>query len=310
MDKNYLITIILNMLILLIAPFFVIGIIKKTKAFFAGRKGVSIFQPLWDFLRLFKKGQVISTTTSSIFRFAPAAVLATVIFAGLFTPMVGANSIIEIEGAFIIFSYILGLGKFFALISAMDTGSSFEGMGASREACFTTIVEPAFFIILASIIALSGNLTFKSLTTVIQYAGGFGVLIIILAVISLFVMLLTECSRVPVDDPTTHLELTMIHEVMILDNSGIDLALLTWGCGIKMVILASLIANLIIPQGLSFAISTLLFIVIIALIALITGIIESGIARFRMSHIFEFIFIMSSFALVIASLAAVKIYGV
>lgn len=310
MDKNYLITIILNMLILLIAPFFVIGIIKKTKAFFAGRKGVSIFQPLWDFLRLFKKGQVISNTTSGVFKFAPAVVLACVIFAGLFTPMINANSIIEIDGAFIIFSYILGLSKFFALISAMDTGSSFEGMGSSREACFTTIVEPAFFIILASIIALSGNLTFKSLTTVLQYAGGFGILIIILAVISLLVMLLTECSRVPVDDPTTHLELTMIHEVMILDNSGIDLAIFTWGCGIKMVIIASLIANLIIPSGLSFSISALLFLVLIALIALIIGIIESGIARFRMSHIFEFIFIMSSFALVIASLVAVKIYGV
>ncbi len=310
MDKNYLITIILNIFILLIVPFFVIGIIKKTKAFFAGRKGVSIFQPLWDFTKLFKKGLVLSTTTSGVFRFAPAVVLAATIFAGLFAPMIGGNSIIELQGAFIIFSYILGLGKFFALISAMDTGSAFEGMGASREACFTTIVEPAFFIILASFIALSGNLTFKSLSLILQNAGGFGILIIVLAIISLFVMLLTECSRVPVDDPTTHLELTMIHEVMILDNSGVDLALLTWGAGIKMVILASLIANLIIPSSLPLGYQIASFFGVIALIALVIGVIESGIARFRMSHIFEFIFVMSSFALVIASLTVVKIYGV
>ena len=145
MDKNYIISALLNIIILLILPFFTIGIIKKTKAFFAGRKGVSIFQPLWDFLRLFKKGQVISNTTSQVFKIAPVVVFATTLFAGLFAPMIGCYSIIEIEGAFVIFSYILGLGKFFSLIAAMDTGSSFEGMGASREACFTTIIEPAFF---------------------------------------------------------------------------------------------------------------------------------------------------------------------
>ena len=310
MDKNYIISALLNIIILLILPFFTIGIIKKTKAFFAGRKGVSIFQPLWDFLRLFKKGQVISNTTSQVFKIAPVVVFATTLFAGLFAPMIGCCSIIEIEGAFVIFSYILGLGKFFSLIAAMDTGSSFEGMGASREACFTTIIEPAFFIILASFIALNGNLTFKSLTGLLNASGGFGVLIIALSVVSLFIMLIVECARVPFDDPTTHLELTMVHEVMILDNSGIDLGILTWSAGMKMIILASLITNLIIPSSLSFGLSILAYILSMAFIALIIGVIESAIARFRMSHVFEFVFIMSSLALVVASLAVVKIYGV
>jgi len=309
MEKLTLFTTIFNISVLLLAPFFVTGIIKKTKAFWAGRKGVSIFQPLWDFTRLLKKNQVISLTTSWIFRFAPIVIFATTIFAGLFVPMLCGNSIINIEGAFIIFSYILGLGKFFALISAMDTGSSFEGMGASREACFTTIIEPAFFIILSSIIALTGNYSFKSLSMILTSVGTFGILIAVLAVIALFIMLLAECSRVPVDDPTTHLELTMIHEVMILDNSGQDLAVISWAAGIKMVILESLIANFIIPANISIWLSAILFLMILAFIAVIVGTLESAIARLRMSHVFEFIFSMSSFALIILSLVAIKIYG-
>lgn len=301
---------IVNILILLFAPFFVLGLIKKTKAFWGARKGVSIFQPLWDTIRLFKKKRVISSTTSWIFELAPIVVFASTLIAGLFAPMLFGSSIINIEAAFIIFAYILGLGKFFALISAMDTGSSFEGMGASREACFTTIVEPAFFIVLASSVVLSGNFNFSSITQIISNSGSYGVLIVIMAVIALFIMLLMEGCRVPVDDPTTHLELTMIHEVMILDNSGVDLALLTWAAGMKMVILIALIANLIIPQGLTYSLSALLFLLIAVVLALIIGTLESAIARLRMSHVFEFVFVMSSFALVVASLVAVKMYGV
>lgn len=306
-------TIIFNILVLLIAPFFILGVIKKTKAFWAGRKGVSIFQPYWDFIKLLKKDQVISETTSWIFRFSPIVIFATTVIAGLFAPMLCGNSIINIEGAFIIFSYILGLGKFFALISAMDTGSSFEGMGASREACFTTLIEPAFFIIMASIIALTNNYTFGCLNLILEKAGNFGILIAILAILALFIMLVTECSRVPVDDPTTHLELTMIHEVMILDNSGQDLAVITWSAGIKMVILEAIIANFILPTSLcstiGFGWSALAFIAVLGLIAMVVGTVESAIARFRMSHVFEFVFAMSSFALIILSLVAIKIYG-
>ena len=301
---------LLNILILLIAPFIMLGIIKKTKAFWAGRKGVSIFQPIYDTVKLFKKNRTISSTTSWIFNMSPVIVFVTVFFAGLFAPMFMNYSIINIEAAFVIFSYILGLGKFFALICAMDTGSSFEGMGASREACFTTIIEPAFFIILGSIVALSGNFTFGGLSQIISNSGSYGILIIIMAVLALLIMLLTECSRVPVDDPTTHLELTMIHEVMILDNSGVDLALLTWASGMKMVIFMSLIANLIIPYATDAKIAILAFLGIFIILSVAIGTIESAIARLRMSHVFEFIFVMSSFALVIASLIAVKIYGV
>lgn len=303
------IIIIVNILILLLMPFVMLGIIKKTKAFWCGRKGVSLFQPLFDFLRLIKKEPVYSNTTSFIFKLTPSIVLASVLFAGLFVPMVGGYSVINVGMGFIIFSYILGLGKLFSILSAMDTGSSFEGMGASREACFTTLIEPAFFIILASIFAIIGNFRFQSLNIFWLSKDITSLCIALLIVAALLIMLLVECSRVPVDDPATHLELTMIHEVMILDNSGIDLAFLTWASGIKMVLISSLIATVLVPFVIPYWSSLLLYLAVLVLIAFVVGTIESSIARLRMSHVFEFVFIMTAIALVILSLVSIKIYG-
>ena len=300
---------LLNLIILLFVPFLMMGVIKKTKAFWAGRKGVSLFQPLYDFIRLMKKDFVISRTTSVVFKIAPVVAISSVLAASLFVPMATGTALINIQAGIIIFAYVLGLGKFFSLISAMDTGSSFEGMGASREACFTTIVEPAFFMIIASIMALTENFTFTSLKGILENAGSYGILITIFAVVALFLMILIEGSRVPVDDPTTHLELTMIHEVMILDNSGSDLALFTWGNSIKMLLISSLIANILIPAHFSELASTALYLFIIFAISVIIGTVESGMARIRMSHVFEFVFIMSSFALVVLSLVVARMFG-
>lgn len=304
-----MLTKIINIIILLTIPFVFVGIINKTKAFWGGRKGASIFQPLYDFVRLMKKDLLINTSTSLVFKVAPIMTFVSIIFAGMFVPIISGKSIISFEGSFILFAYILALGKFFSLIGAMDTGSSFEGMGASREASFSTIVESAFFIIIASIIALSGNYTFESLSLFLQKADALGALIIGLSVISLFVMLLFEGCRVPIDDPDTHLELTMIHEVMILDNSGFDLGLILYGSAMKILIFASLISNLLIPTGLGLIPSLLWYLASILILAVIIGTIESSFARLRMSHVFEFIFAMSSLSLIILSLAAMKIYG-
>lgn len=300
---------LLNFIILLFVPFIMMGLIKKTKSFWGGRKGPSIWQPLHDFIRLIKKDFVISKTTSVVFKIAPVFAIATVLFASLFVPLASGSALINVEAGIIIFAYTLGLGKFMSLISAMDTGSSFEGMGASREACFTSIVEPAFFMLVASIMALTGNYTFDSLTQIMSNAGSYGVLIAFFAVVVLFIMILIEGSRVPVDDPATHLELTMIHEVMILDNSGSDLAIYTWANGIKMLLISSLIANIIIPSNISDWMSVILYLLIMCLISIIIGTVESGMARIRMSHVFEFIFIMSSLALVVLSLVAARMFG-
>ena len=165
---------LLNILILLIVPFIMLGVIQKTKAFWSGRKGVSILQPLWDFIKLMKKDAVYSKTTSWVFKMAPIISFASVIFAALFVPLANGQAVIDLQFSFIIFAYVLGLGKFFSLLGALDTGSSFEGMGASREACFSTIVEPAFFITMASVAALSQNYSFLSLKTIMEAAGVYG----------------------------------------------------------------------------------------------------------------------------------------
>ena len=300
---------LINIFILLLMPFIMLGVIKKTKAFWAGRKGVNILQPLWDFVRLMKKDVVYSSTTSGIFRFAPVALLSATIFAALFVPMANAVPMINVQFAFIIFAYTLGFGKFFSLLSALDTGSSFEGMGASREACFSTIVEPAFFITMGSLAALTQVNSFDSFKMILEKAGVYGILIIALVAFTLFVMLLIETCRVPFDDPTTHLELTMVHEVMILDNSGPDLGLITWASAIKLFIFEALIVNLILPVGLSTGLSIVLFLALTTLLSMIIGTLESAIARFRMTHLFEFIFMMTITALLVLALVTYRIYG-
>ncbi len=300
---------LINLIFILFFPFVMLGVIKKTKAFWGGRKGVRLMQPFYDFVRLLKKEPVVSSTTSFVFKLAPIIALATSITAGLFVPTILGYSIINMDFSFIIFAYILAFGKFFNVISAMDTGSSFEGMGASREACFTALIEPAFFIIMSSIGAVIGLHNFQALNIFLNNADIIGICIIILAIIALFIMMLTETSRVPVDDPATHLELTMIHEVMVLDNSGCDLAFLSWASAIKMVLISSLIGVLVIPFNLHPFISLPFYIGLLLVISFLIGTIESAIARFRMSHIFEFVFAMSAVALVILSLITIRIYG-
>lgn len=300
---------IIDIIALLVVPFLMIGVIKKTKAFWAGRKGVSILQPFHDFIRLMKKEAVYSNTTSWVFKLAPLITFSAIIFAALFVPLATGNAIINIPFAFVIFSYVLALGKFFSLIGALDTGSSFEGMGASREACFSTIVEPAFFIAMGSITALTKIDSFENLKMIMENSGAYGILIIALLAVTLFIMLLIEGCRVPVDDPATHLELTMIHEVMILDNSGVDLGFITWGSAIKMFLLESLIASLIIPSGLALSITIPAFLGIIFLLSVIIGTVESTMARFRMTHVFEFVFVMSITALLVLTLVTYGIYG-
>ena len=304
-----MLNIILNIISIIFLPLLTIGLIRKVKAFWQGRKGANIIQPFWDIIKLFKKETIYSTSTSWIYRLTPVIMLAGVIFASLFVPIITGRAIIDIPFSFVIFSYILGFSKFFSLISALDCASSFEGMGASREACFSTIVEPAFFILMGTIVAITKINTFENLKLILINSEVYGYLIIFLAVICLFIMLLVEGCRVPVDDPNTHLELTMIHEVMILDNSGVDLAFITLSSAIKMFLIESLIANLLIPLNLTLWITILLFLILIFIQAIIIGTIESIIARLRMSHVFEFIFIMSITSLLVLVLVVYKIYG-
>lgn len=281
---------ILNIILMLVLPLPYIGILNRTKALWGGRKGAPILQPIYDIIRLMKKREIISISTSPVFTFAPFISLACVIFAGLLVPMTGYASVFSFEGSFILFAYIMGLGKFFNIIAALDTASSFEGMGASREAFFTIIPEPAFFMIFGSISIFSGFLTFEDIFTMHNSGFATGTLITMLVVIVLFIMLLVEGSRIPVDDPNTHLELTMIHEVMILDNSGPQLGLIQYASAIKMLLYSTLIMGFIIPPGLPLFYNIPAYIAGVFTVALAVGTVESMVARFRIVRVPDFIF--------------------
>jgi formate hydrogenlyase subunit 4 len=299
---------VINISLLLILPFLFLGFINRIKSRWAGRQGPSIIQPFRDFMRLMKKGEVISTTTSFVFRIAPSVSFAAIISAGFIAPLASGKSLLSFEGDFILFAYLLGIGKFLTVVGAMDTGSSFEDMGASREVSFSALVEPAFFMIIGSLALLSGVLTFEKIFSITRY-GDMGTIVLPLGVIALFIMLLAEGCRVPVDDPNTHLELTMIHEVMVLDNSGPDMGYIMYAAGMKMVIIGGLIANLIIPNGIPMWASVISFIAIEAALAVIIGTIESVMARLRMTHVPQFLLFMTAVSVIVISTVILFITG-
>ncbi len=287
-----------SLLFILLVSLFFPGVIVRTKSLFSGRKGPGLFQPMKDIIRLWKKGSVFSTTTSLIFQIAPSACFASVLMAILMIPHGNNPGLISFNGDFILFAYVLAFGKFLMIVSALDTGSSFEGMGASREALFSMLVEPAFFILIGSFALFTGQTSFHDIFSALHYGSHISYLLGLLATFVLALIAMIENSRMPVDDPKTHLELTMIHEVMILDNSGFDLGLIMYANHLKFAMYGALIANFFIG-ALSFQFSVPMFIMIQFLFAVTVGIIESFMARFRMGHNPQFIFILTSVSLLI-----------
>ena len=223
------------------------GIILRVKSIASGRKGPGIMQPWKNILLLLRKGSVFSTTTSFIFRLAPVVYLSTILCALLLLPFPAMPSMFGFNGDFILFAYLLALGKFLFILGALDTGSSFEGMGANREALYSMLAEPAFFILLGTLALLTGNTSMQQIFESFRFAGHNSFIIGFIAVYLLIQIAMIENSRMPVDDPKTHLELTMIHEVMILDHSGFDLALLHIGTALKFAMYGLLIANFLVP---------------------------------------------------------------
>ena len=237
----------IGFLLAIVTAFFFPGIILRVKSLASGRKGPGILQPWKNILVLLRKGSVLSTTTSFIFRIAPAIYLSTVICAMLLLPFPGMPSIFGFNGDFILFAYLLALGKFLFILGALDTGSSFEGMGANREALYSMLAEPAFFILFGTLALLTGHTSMYQVFESFQFAGHNSFIIGFIAVYLLIQIAMIENSRMPVDDPKTHLELTMIHEVMILDHSGFDLALVHIGTALKFAMYGLLIANFLVP---------------------------------------------------------------
>jgi len=288
----------LSLVLILIASFFFTGVIIRVKSISSGRKGPGVFQPVKDVWRLFKKGSVYSKTTSFVFQIAPVIYFSSVVMAILVVPFGSTKGIISFDGDFIFFAYVLALGKFFSIISAMDTGSSFEGMGASREALYSMFAEPAFFILLGSFALLTGHTSFFEIFSTLHLGSYITYALGIMATFVLVMIAMIENSRMPIDDPKTHLELTMVHEVMILDNSGFDLGLILSSGYLKFAMYGTLIADLYIG-GLSMVWAIPAFLFIQFAFAVSVGLIESFMARFRMSHNPQFIFALSSVSLLI-----------
>ncbi|MEI6348093.1 MAG: NADH-quinone oxidoreductase subunit H [Bacteroidota bacterium] len=288
----------LSLLLIIVAALFFMGIVIRTKSIFSGRKGPGLFQPIKDVIRLFKKGAVYSETTSFVFQIAPTIYFSTVVMAALVVPFESTTGIISFNGDFIFFAYILALGKFFSIIGAMDTGCSFEGMGASREALYSMFAEPAFFILMGSLALLTGHTSFQEIFYTLHLGSYISYALASLATFVLLMIAMIENSRMPIDDPKTHLELTMVHEVMILDNCGFDLGLILTAGYLKFAIYGALIANLFIGS-IDYMFAIPLFFVIQLFMAITIGIIESFMARFRMNHNAQFIVVLSSVSLLI-----------
>jgi len=287
-----------SFLLILVASLFFMGFVIRTKSIASGRKGPGILQPMKDIIRLWKKGSVYSKTTSFIFQIAPTAYFTSVIMAILMIPHGSHPGFISFEMDFVMFAYILAFGKFFMIISALDTGSSFEGMGASREALFSMLVEPAFFILMGSFALFTGHTSFHSIFTTLHYGSQISYMLGALATFVFIMIAMIENSRMPVDDPKTHLELTMIHEVMVLDNSGFDLGVIMYTTNLKFAMYGAIISNFFIGV-LPLEYSIPLFLIIQLGFAIAVGFIESFMARFRMGHNPQFIFILTSVALLI-----------
>ena len=289
----------LSISVILLSAIFFPGVIVKTKAKFCGRKGPGILQPWFDIARLLRKGSVYSTSSSYIFQVGATVYTATVLVAALFIPFDQYPSLISFPGDFVMFAYLLGLGRFFIILSALDVSSGFEGMGANREAFYSMLAEPAFFILMGSLAMFTGYTSFNEIFANLHYDDYFAIIIAIIAGYVLANFTLVETSRLPVDDPLTHLELTMVHEVMVLDHSGFDLGLIKIANNIKFVLFSTLSASCFVPQTLALWQQILIYFGLQLLFAVGIGYIESFRARNKMAMNAQYILSISAISLIL-----------
>jgi len=289
MDIEILQGILSITVILGVAPLFA-GFVNKQKAKLTGRTGAPVLQPYYELQKLFRKETINAANSSFVSRVAPVLNLVSLIIAAAMLPVGFARPLISFNGDIILFAYMLGLARFFQILAAMDIGSSFEGMGASREATFALFAEPIFFFTIGSISFISGMTSFYGIYHSIQLDNISYVVFIVICSISVSMLAITECSRMPVDDPNTHLELTMIHEVMILDNSGIDLWLYQYSSYLKLFIYAVLEISFFYPfSAKSYLIGLIIFIVGGIVLTFVLGIVETVTSRYRMKNIPQYL---------------------
>jgi formate hydrogenlyase subunit 4 len=295
---------LIQVLFLLLFPPLMLGVISRTKAVLAGRVGAPLLQPYFDLVKLFRKGSVWSRTTTWVFRAGPVVSVATALLAAALVPVGGRPALVAFPGDFLLLAYLFGLGRFFTVAAALDTGSAFEGMGGAREATFACLAEPALVLGLVALCRSAGSLSLSAML-----GPGLGAAWVhdgasfVLVAVALFMVLLAENSRIPVDDPATHLELTMIHEVMVLDHSGPALGLIHYGAAVKLFVFSAVVARLLVPVHLATVWGAWgLSVVALLAVAVAVGVVESTMARLRLTHIPSFLVaacLLSAFGVVL-----------
>ena len=296
---------LLQIAMLLALPPLLPGVIGRTKAWFAGRRGPPLLQAYHDLFKLLGKGAVYSRTTGWIFRAAPMVSLSCLLLAGMTVPLAWVPAPLGFVGDVVLFASLFALARFFTLAAALDTGSSFEGMGASRDAAFSALAEPTLFLVLAIACMTSGVPSFERAWGALALATpGLARAPLLAAAAALLAVYLAENARIPVDDPNTHLELTMIHEVMVLDHGGPDLAFILYGSELKLFVLGAVLLHLVLPfpagvpwQGATWLVGGELT------LAVAVGVIESIMARLRLAQVPQFL--IGAFAVAAVGLAAI-----
>ena len=272
----------------------IVGLINKVKARLQCRQGAGILQPYADLKKLFRKQPVLSTTTTWIFTATPYIVFASTVTAGLLIPVIASQMPLNFAGNIIVFVYLLALGRFFLILAGLDSGSSFGGMGSSREAIVASLTEPAMIMAIFAIALTAGSTNLSTIVHRTALLEGIATdpSARLMALSAVFIVALAETGRVPVDNPATHLELTMVHEAMVLEYSGRYLALLEWASAIKLLVFLTLIANVFAPWGIAtsftpmaLSIGLAVYLIKVAGLALLIGTIECMFAKLRLFRV-------------------------
>lgn len=278
-------------MLMLFAPL-IPGIASRTRSMLMARRGPPVWQLYADLGKLVRRGAVYSRTTTTMFRFAPIGLLASVNLAASMLPLAASAAMLRFPGDVVAFVYVLALGRFVLVLGALDTGSSFEGMGASREVTFAALVEFGLFIALAAVSVASHELSMSDMLGAGAISASWATSgpAIALIVGGLFVLLLAECSRSPVDDPSTHLELTMIHEVIVFDHGGPDLAMILYANALKLSVFGALLVGVAAPAvGQPYVMRLGILLAGLFTIGVLIGVVESTMARLRLPKVPLFI---------------------
>ncbi|HEY3349570.1 MAG TPA: NADH-quinone oxidoreductase subunit H [Thermoanaerobaculia bacterium] len=272
--------------VLVLAPLLP-GVINRTKALVAGRRGPPLLQVYFDLAKLLRKGFVVSGTTTWVFLAGPVLAVVAPFVAFLLLPVAGQPAVLPFTGDMILFVGVFALARFFVAAAAMDTGSPFEGMGAARDVTFAALAEPALLFGMLALTRMSGALSLTGMLDLDASAAwrrASAALVLILA--SWFIVLLAENARVPFDDPNTHLELTMIHEVMVLDHAGPAFGFIVYGAALKLAVFATLLVTLVVPsRSGSAALDLAAFGGGLVAVSVVVGLVESSMARLRLVRV-------------------------